>query len=217
VRPEQTVRVDLLAADAGSTVEFREVLLIGDNGGTQVGNPLVDGARVIAEVLESGRDPKVLVFKYKNKTRYRRRRGHRQGFTRLTIRQILTAGEEPAAEDEAKKPPKPSRRRTAAKPESEVTPEAGEAETIVAETSVDEAAAEAKPKRAPRTRKAPAQAEASARAAATPKRQSRARKAAAETEASGEAAAESGGETEASAQAPKTARRPRTTKKESRE
>jgi large subunit ribosomal protein L21 len=53
-----------------------------------VGTPVVDGARVLAEVLEHGRDKKILVFKYKNKTRYRRRYGHRQDFTRLAIRQI---------------------------------------------------------------------------------------------------------------------------------
>jgi len=60
----------------------------------QIGNPFVDGARVMAEVLEHGRDRKILVYKYKNKTRYRRRHGHRQGFTRLAIRQILVDGRE---------------------------------------------------------------------------------------------------------------------------
>src|SRR2546423_14060911 len=70
--------------------------MVGGEGYMEVGTPTVDGARVMAEVLEHGRDRKILVFKYKNKTRYRRRHGHRQDFTRLAIRQILLQGEEPA-------------------------------------------------------------------------------------------------------------------------
>jgi large subunit ribosomal protein L21 len=153
VRPDQTLDIDLLAAEAGATVEFREVLLVAADGGTTVGNPLVDGARVIAEVLEQGRDRKIMVFKYKNKTRYRRRHGHRRAFTRLAIRQILTEGQEPAAEVEKK----PARKRAAPKPKE--TPAVAEAEAQQpAEVSAEAAApeAEAKPKRAARARKATA-------------------------------------------------------------
>ena len=66
------------------------MLLVGGNGDTQVGTPLVDGAHVVAEVVDHGRGKKLLVFKYKNKTRYRRRQGHRQDYTRLSIKEIVT-------------------------------------------------------------------------------------------------------------------------------
>ena len=94
-------------------VEFREVLLVGSDGDVQLGSPFVEGACVVAEVLDQGRDKKVLVFKYKNKTRYRRRHGHRQAYTRLAIRQILTEGGVAAAEDE--EAVRPARKRAAPK------------------------------------------------------------------------------------------------------
>jgi hypothetical protein len=138
-------------------VEFGEVLLIGGDGDMQIGNPFVNGARVMAEVLEHGRDRKILVFKYKNKTRYRRRHGHRQGFTRLAIRQILIDGREVAGDQgEEKKPPRATRKPSAPKAKTEpaaAEPEAT-AETTPVATPVAEAAA--KPRRTARPRKATA-------------------------------------------------------------
>src|SRR5207244_11150194 len=90
-------------------VELGDGLLVDDAGEVQLGTPFVEGARVVAEVIEQGRDRKILVFKYKNKTRYRRRRGHRQAFTRLAIRQILEAGGEPKPEVGEGKQPKTGR------------------------------------------------------------------------------------------------------------
>jgi large subunit ribosomal protein L21 len=75
VQPDQTLDIDRLAAEAGAQVEFREVLLVGGDGEVRLGTPFVEGARVVAEVLDQGRGKKILVFKYKNKTRYRRRHG----------------------------------------------------------------------------------------------------------------------------------------------
>jgi large subunit ribosomal protein L21 len=80
--------VDRLEADVGARVELTDVLLLSESGRAVVGTPTVADARVVAEVVEHGRDKKILVFKYKNKTRYRRRRGHRQDYTRLAIKQI---------------------------------------------------------------------------------------------------------------------------------
>jgi large subunit ribosomal protein L21 len=91
VEPSQTLDVDRIDAKVGSTVDL-SVLLVGGNGDTQVGTPLVDGAHVVAEVVDHGRGKKLLVFKYKNKTRYRRRQGHRQDYTRLSIKEIVTKG-----------------------------------------------------------------------------------------------------------------------------
>ncbi|MCH7997908.1 MAG: 50S ribosomal protein L21 [Chloroflexi bacterium] len=140
VEPEQLIDVDSLPAEVGSTVEITDVLLIASNGDVKVGRPVLEGARVIAEVVEQGRGPKIIVFKYKSKTRYRRRRGHRQGYTRLVVRQILTAEGTSEAEEKpkrrrpskAKAEKKPTRRTRSSKPkaEAEATPaNAQEAET----------------------------------------------------------------------------------------
>ena len=93
VEPDQVVDVDRLHAEVGSTVELNDVLLVSDEGDTVIGQPSVAGASVVAEVVEHGRDAKLLVFKYKSKTRYRRKMGHRQSYTRLAVKQILTGGE----------------------------------------------------------------------------------------------------------------------------
>lgn len=89
VAPGDTIEVERLQAEPGSQVELGEVLMVGggDNG-VQVGNPTVQGARVIATVLGASKGPKLIVFKYKPKKRIRRKTGHRQGLTRLSIKEI---------------------------------------------------------------------------------------------------------------------------------
>ena len=120
--------MDSIPAEVGSTIELSDVLLIALNGDVRVGRPTVEGARVIAEVVEHGRDRKIIVFKYKAKTRYRRRRGHRQGYTRLAVRQIVTAegvieaAEKPKRRAPAKVAAKPARRPRKAAPEAEAKP-----------------------------------------------------------------------------------------------
>ena len=169
VEPEQLIDVDSLPAEVGSTVEMTDVLLIAGNGAVKIGQPVLEGARIIAEVVEQGRGPKIIVFKYKPKTRYRRRRGHRQGYTRLVVRQILTEEGPPKAEEKPKRrrpskaeaEEKPARRTRARKPKAEAAPVEAEekparrtrARRPKAEaeaTPVEAREAEAKP--APRTR-----------------------------------------------------------------
>ncbi|PYV08313.1 MAG: 50S ribosomal protein L21 [Acidobacteria bacterium] len=82
------VRVERLAAGAGSEVEFREVLLVKTDQQTYIGRPLVAGATVRGVVEGEGRSDKVLVFKYKKKKQYRRTRGHRQDFQDVRIASI---------------------------------------------------------------------------------------------------------------------------------
>ena len=89
VEEGQIVEIALLDAEPGSQVELGEVLLIGGGESAQVGSPLVEGAKVLAKVLGDVKGDKVVVFKYKNKKRYRRRTGHRQQFTRIAISQIV--------------------------------------------------------------------------------------------------------------------------------
>jgi large subunit ribosomal protein L21 len=81
--------VEKLPGDAGAKVELNQVLLVADGEKTVVGQPLLDGAKVQATIVDQVRDKKIIVFKYKSKIRYRRKRGHRQSHTRLTIDQIV--------------------------------------------------------------------------------------------------------------------------------
>ncbi|HEY9283312.1 MAG TPA: 50S ribosomal protein L21 [Pyrinomonadaceae bacterium] len=85
----ETVRVPSIDAEAGETVEL-EALVIGggEGGGTRVGTPAVDGARVTGTVVEHGRGDKIIVFKKKRRKQYKRTRGHRQDFTAVKIDSI---------------------------------------------------------------------------------------------------------------------------------
>jgi large subunit ribosomal protein L21 len=89
VEEGQVVEVALLDADPGSQLELGEVLLVGGSDSVKVGTPLVEGAKVLAKVLDTTKGDKIIVFKYKNKKRYRRRTGHRQQYTRIAISQIV--------------------------------------------------------------------------------------------------------------------------------
>jgi large subunit ribosomal protein L21 len=83
------IDVERLPIEEGDSVEIDEVLLVvPDKGDVLIGKPLVDGAKVKATCLSQYRARKILVWKYKPKKRYRRRRGHRQYYTRLRIDSI---------------------------------------------------------------------------------------------------------------------------------
>ncbi len=82
------VRVDRLAADPGTSVTLDSVLMVVDGSTISAGTPTVQGATVTATVLGHGRGKKVIVFKYRSKSHYRRKQGHRQGFTTLKIEKI---------------------------------------------------------------------------------------------------------------------------------
>ncbi len=89
VTPGGILEVDRLKQAPGDEVVFDRVLLVAtDDGQVLVGAPVVDGARVRARVQEHFRGPKILVFKYKPRKRYRRRRGHRSELTRLVVEAI---------------------------------------------------------------------------------------------------------------------------------
>lgn len=83
------LKVEKLEAAAGDHLSIDKVLMISDeNGNVKVGNPLVKNARVEVEVMEQGRDKKVVVFKYKRRKKYRRKQGHRQPFTKIKVLKI---------------------------------------------------------------------------------------------------------------------------------
>lgn len=85
VRVGESLAVERLTAEAGSDLTLDRVLLVGGAGATRVGTPVVSGATVTARVEDHYRGEKIIIFKYKPKKRYRRRTGHRQSLTRLTI------------------------------------------------------------------------------------------------------------------------------------
>jgi len=88
VAPGDVVRIERLAGEVGAPVEFTEVLLTAGEGAIRIGTPLVEGARVRAEIVGQGRARKILVFKKKRRKNYRRRRGHRQAITTVRVTEI---------------------------------------------------------------------------------------------------------------------------------
>ncbi len=79
------LEVQRLRADVGDQVELDEVVMLSGESGVSIGTPNIDGAKVVATVTGQFRGPKIVVFKYKPKKRYRRKTGHRQELTRIKI------------------------------------------------------------------------------------------------------------------------------------
>jgi large subunit ribosomal protein L21 len=86
--PGKKIRVPSLDVEPGESISFDDVLLTSDGKEVQVGAPILDGAKVTAEVVRHGRDKKIIVFKRKRRKGYRRKQGHRQGFTELRVDEI---------------------------------------------------------------------------------------------------------------------------------
>ncbi len=80
-----SLRVEKLDAEAGSSLEISEVLLVSDGDTVKIGTPYLDGGKVTAEVTEHGRGDKVEIIKFKRRKKYRRTQGHRQDYTELKI------------------------------------------------------------------------------------------------------------------------------------
>ena len=83
-----TVDVDRLPQEVGETLEISDVLLVADGDDTRIGRPTVEGASVTATVVDQFRGKKIIVYKYRQRTNYRRKQGHRQYYTRLRIEDI---------------------------------------------------------------------------------------------------------------------------------
>ena len=95
VKSGDVLDVEKLEAEVGTRVELADVRLVSEDSGLSVGTPTVEGALVTAEVEDQFRGPKIIIFKYKNKTHYRKKNGHRQSYTRIRIQDILTGGATP--------------------------------------------------------------------------------------------------------------------------
>jgi large subunit ribosomal protein L21 len=131
VQQGATIDVERLPAPEGGRVELADVLLLDEDGRVTVGTPTVPGVKVVAEVVSHGRGPKLIVFKYKAKTRYRKKTGHRQAFTRLAIQRIQVGEEE-------EKPAPRRRARKAAPAEPAVAEAAAEEPAVVSEAAAPE-------------------------------------------------------------------------------
>jgi len=122
VEPGDWIKVEKLDSLEGSLVELSNVLAVSQNNETIIGTPIVEGARVTATVASHGRDKKIIIFKFKAKNRYQRKQGHRQSYTQLNIKEILTGAE--AESNVAKKTPEvaKSAKSSKAKSTSQKTP-----------------------------------------------------------------------------------------------
>lgn len=106
VAPDDILEIEKIAGEVGDRVEFSDVLMVGGDGELKIGQPVVSGASVAAEVLEQGRGEKIIVFKKKRRQNYRRKRGHRQDLTIIRILEILTDGKKSKATAAKKAAPK---------------------------------------------------------------------------------------------------------------
>ena len=125
VKPNDVLKVEKLAGDAGETVTFSEVLAVGSDAGTTVGTPLVSGASVSATVIAQDRLDKVIIFKKRRRQNSRRKNGHRQHVTVLRVAGIMADGIiEPLAADPAaaEVPMPPAQSEPGPEPELETVP-----------------------------------------------------------------------------------------------
>ena len=89
VEEGQELVIEKLAAEADETVTVENVLMLNNDGAVTVGKPFVEGAKVTIKVVENGKARKITVYKYKPKKNYRRKKGHRQPFSRVVVESIV--------------------------------------------------------------------------------------------------------------------------------
>lgn len=85
VQEGETLKLEKIEVAPGGTVEFDRVMLVGSGAEVKIGQPLVDGAKVVAEVVAQGRHPKIQIVKFKRRKHHMKRMGHRQWFTEVKI------------------------------------------------------------------------------------------------------------------------------------
>jgi len=88
VSPGDKIKIEKINKKEGNEVTFKDVLLVKKNRKVEVGTPMVKGAKVVGKIISQGKGKKVIVFKYRSKTRYKKKKGHRQPFTEIEITKI---------------------------------------------------------------------------------------------------------------------------------
>ncbi len=134
---DAVLRIPSLAAEPGETVRFDDVLLAEQDGDVHVGAPCVTGASVAAEVVSHGRGDKIVVYKMKRRKGYRRKQGHRQGYTEIRIVGIDLPDEPQEAAPKAKAAPKAPKPKAAAEPKATPAAEAAPESEAAERTPVD--------------------------------------------------------------------------------
>lgn len=130
VAADDVVKIERLEGEAGETVSFENVLMVGGDDGVTVGAPFVEGATVVGEVVDQGRGRKIIIFKKRRRQNSRRKNGHRQYFTSVRITDILVGGAKPKAAKKAA--PKKADAKPAEKPAAKAAPKAAAAAGAVA-------------------------------------------------------------------------------------
>lgn len=118
VAADDVLKIEKLEGTEGDVVTFEEVLMVGEGDNVTIGAPLVEGASVAAELVETKKQKTVIIFKKNRRHNYRRRNGHRQLLTTVRITDILTGGAKPKAKAAAKAAPKKAEAKTEAKAET---------------------------------------------------------------------------------------------------
>lgn len=126
VAADDVVKIERLEGEAGETVSFENVLMVGGDDGVTVGAPFVEGATVVGEVVDQGRGRKIIIFKKRRRQNSRRKNGHRQYFTSVKITDILVGGAKPKAAKKA------APKKADAKPAAKAAPKAAAAAGAVA-------------------------------------------------------------------------------------
>ncbi len=155
--------VEKLDVNDGEAVVFDQVLMMGEGDNITVGSPIVEGAQVHAELLETRKGAKIIIFKKKRRKDYRRTKGHRQFETVVRVTDILAKGAKPAAAKKAVA--KPTAKKAEAKPVAEKKAPAKKAEAKEAKP----AAAKKAPAKPAAAKKAPAKKAAAKKPAAAKK------------------------------------------------
>jgi len=89
VEPGEVLRLEKVNAEAGETIDFDRVMMVGDGADIKIGVPYVEGGKVSAEVVTHGRHSKITIIKMKRRKHYRRQAGHRQWYTEVKIKEIV--------------------------------------------------------------------------------------------------------------------------------
>ena len=126
VQQGQVLRVEKIPGDVGSPVTFDRVLMFSDGENVSIGQPVLDDVAVEGHIVEQGKAKKIIVFKYKRRKRYRRKKGHRQEFTAVQIDNIMAHAAEAKGAPESEKMPEPE----APQPDAE-----GDAKKLKAQTA----------------------------------------------------------------------------------
>jgi large subunit ribosomal protein L21 len=88
VEPGEVLKLEKLSVSEGDTIDFEDVMMIGEGSEVKIGAPYVEGGKVTAEVMSHGRGDKVTIIKMKRRKHYRRQAGHRQSYTEVKIKEI---------------------------------------------------------------------------------------------------------------------------------